>query len=62
MQLGTSYVSGFFRVLKPAGLLIVSGISSPDLDQVLIHLVLADFKLENIQRDGEWYAVVARKP
>ena len=53
---------GFARVLKPAGILIVSGIHAQGLDPVLISLALADFKLKSIQRDGEWHAVIARLP
>jgi ribosomal protein L11 methyltransferase len=60
-QIIAGYASAFHRVLKPGGLLIVSGISSPGLDEVLIRLSLAEFKLKNIHQDGEWYAVVARK-
>jgi ribosomal protein L11 methyltransferase len=51
---------GFAKVLKPGGRLIVSGIHPQGLDEVLIKLALANFSLENIERDGEWYAVIAR--
>jgi ribosomal protein L11 methyltransferase len=51
---------GFAKVLKQAGILIVSGIHAQGLDQVLVSLALVDFKLESIQRDGEWHAVIAR--
>ena len=52
---------GFTKVLKPEGTLIVSGISDPGLDEVLIRLALSDLKIENIYNDGEWYAVIARR-
>jgi ribosomal protein L11 methyltransferase len=52
---------GFTKILKPEGTLIVSGISAPGLDEVLIRLALADLKIENIYNDGEWYAVIARR-
>jgi ribosomal protein L11 methyltransferase len=51
---------GFAKILKRGGILIVSGIHTQGLDQVLVSLALVDFKLESIQRDGEWHAVVAR--
>jgi ribosomal protein L11 methyltransferase len=52
---------GFFKVLKINGILIVSGISSLGLDEVLIRLAIADFKIDYIVNDGEWYVVVARR-
>jgi ribosomal protein L11 methyltransferase len=52
--------SGFAKVLKREGILIVSGIQAQGLDQVLVSLALVDFKLRSIQRDGEWHAVIAR--
>jgi ribosomal protein L11 methyltransferase len=52
---------GFIRVLKPGGILVASGIHAAGLDEVLIKLAMADFKLEAIDQDGEWYGVVARK-
>jgi ribosomal protein L11 methyltransferase len=52
---------GFLRVLKPGGILVVSGINAQGLDEVLITLALADFKLEAADQDGDWYAVTARK-
>ena len=50
---------GFAKVLKPGGKLIVSGINSQGLDEVLISLALANFKLEAADQDGEWNVVVA---
>jgi ribosomal protein L11 methyltransferase len=52
---------GFFKVLKINGILIVSGINSPGLDEVLIRLAIADFKIDSIVNDREWYVVVARR-
>lgn len=49
----------FAKVLKPGGKLIVSGIHSQGLDEVLISLVLANFKLEAADQEGEWNVVVA---
>jgi ribosomal protein L11 methyltransferase len=51
-----------FRVLKPGGKLIVSGIHPQGLDEVLISLALAGFKLEKIDNQDEWYAVISQKP
>ena len=51
-----------YIVLKPGGSLICSGINTLGLDQVLISLAVANFKTEAIDRDGEWYAVVMKKP
>jgi ribosomal protein L11 methyltransferase len=52
---------GLAEVLKPGGILIVSGIHQAGLDEVLISLALADLSLEAVDNDGEWSAVVARK-
>ncbi len=49
------------KVLKPRGIFVASGISSQGLDEVLIGLALAGFKLEAIDQEGEWYAVTAMK-
>ncbi len=51
-----------FKVLKPGAKLIASGIHAQGLDEVLIRLALAGFKLEKIDYLSEWYAVVAQKP
>jgi ribosomal protein L11 methyltransferase len=51
--------AGLCRVLKPGGVLISSGIHELGLDQVLISLSLAGFKLQSIVQEGEWFAVVA---
>jgi ribosomal protein L11 methyltransferase len=48
-------------VLKPGGRAICSGVNSQGLDAILISLAIADFKIETIDRDGDWYAVVAVK-
>jgi ribosomal protein L11 methyltransferase len=52
---------GFHKVLKAGGRLVVSGINSQSLDEVLISLALADFKAEAVDREGEWCAVAASK-
>ncbi len=52
---------GFARVLKPGGILIVSGIHPQGLDEVLISLSLAGFKLNDVDRKEEWYVVTATK-
>ncbi len=52
---------GFLRVLKPGGRLVASGINTQGLDEVLVCLAVAGFTLEAADRDGEWYAVTARK-
>jgi ribosomal protein L11 methyltransferase len=51
----------FFKVLKPGGKLIVSGIHDEGLDEVLISLALADFGLEKVEDENGWHAVVANK-
>jgi len=51
----------FFKVLKPGGRLIASGIHAEGLDEVLINLALADFKLEKVDDQNDWHAVVASK-
>jgi ribosomal protein L11 methyltransferase len=57
----SDFAAGFFRVLKPGGILITSGIHPEGLDEVLIKMAVVDFKLEALDREGEWYAVVASK-
>jgi ribosomal protein L11 methyltransferase len=49
-------------ILKPQGVLIVSGIHPAGLDEVLIRLSLAELTLIDVERELEWYAVIARKP
>jgi ribosomal protein L11 methyltransferase len=48
-------------VLKTGGRVVCSGINSQGLDEVLIRLAMAGLKIEAIDRDGDWYAVVAQK-
>jgi ribosomal protein L11 methyltransferase len=48
-------------VLKPEGILIVSGIHPDGLDEVLIRLSMTDLKLLNLEKELEWYAVIALK-
>jgi ribosomal protein L11 methyltransferase len=48
-------------ILKPGGTAVCSGISTVGLDEVLISLALADLKIEGVDCDGEWYAVVVKK-
>jgi ribosomal protein L11 methyltransferase len=55
----SEFSPGFARVLKPGGKLVVSGIPSQGLDEVLISLALVNFKLETAIQDGEWYVVAA---
>jgi len=55
----SDFSTGFSRVLKPGGRLIVSGIHSQGLDEVLISLSMADFALNSIDHEDEWYVVVA---
>lgn len=50
---------GFLQVLKPGGILIATGFHSSQLDEVLINLALAGFKLTAVDQDGEWNAVTA---
>jgi ribosomal protein L11 methyltransferase len=52
---------GFYKALKPGGCLVVSGLNSQGLDEVLISLAMVDFKLEAVDEFDSWYAVVARK-
>jgi ribosomal protein L11 methyltransferase len=47
------------KVLKPGGRLVASGIHPQGLDEVLIRLALADFTIESIGQEGEWFVVVA---
>jgi ribosomal protein L11 methyltransferase len=54
--------SGLFKVTKSGGVFIGTGIHSQQLDEVLIKLALAGFRLEAIDSEEEWRAVVARKP
>jgi ribosomal protein L11 methyltransferase len=54
--------SGFLKILKPGGILVVSGIQLQALDEVLVSLAVADFKIEAIDQQEEWCVVVATKP
>lgn len=54
--------ASFLRVLKPAGILIACGINDQGLDEVLISFTIAGFKIEKIDSEGEWHAVVAAAP
>lgn len=49
-------------ILKPSGILVVSGITDSGLDEVLIRLALQNLQIMQIPSEGEWYAVVAFKP
>jgi ribosomal protein L11 methyltransferase len=51
----------FVKVLKPGGILIVSGIQKQQLDEVLISLALAGFKFKAVDYEEEWSTVVASK-
>jgi ribosomal protein L11 methyltransferase len=51
-----------FKVLKPSGKLIASGIHQQGLDETLISLVMVGFHLEKAERAEEWYAIIAQKP
>ena len=48
-------------ILKPGGKAICSGINTQGLDEVMISLVVAGFKLEVIDHEGEWFALVAKR-
>lgn len=48
-------------ILKPDGRAICSGINTQGLDEVLISLAVAGLKIEAIDKDSEWYAVIAKK-
>jgi ribosomal protein L11 methyltransferase len=54
--------AGMFKVLKPGGKLIASGIHPQGLDETLISLAVAGFNLEKADKADEWYAVIANKP
>jgi ribosomal protein L11 methyltransferase len=51
----------FAFVLKPSGRLIVGGISTRGLDEVLIRLSMAGLDIEAIDREGEWHSITATK-
>ncbi len=48
-------------VLRPGGILIVSGIHAEQVDRVMIALGVAGLRLDNVQSEAEWVAVVATK-
>jgi ribosomal protein L11 methyltransferase len=54
--------AAMFKVLKPGGKLIASGIHPQGLDEVLIRQVMAGFKLIKVENSGEWYVVISQKP
>jgi ribosomal protein L11 methyltransferase len=49
------------EILKSGGILIATGFHSRGMDEVLISLALADFKILDIDQDGEWKTVIASK-
>ncbi|KRN65783.1 putative ribosomal protein L11 methyltransferase (putative) [Carnobacterium maltaromaticum DSM 20342] len=51
-----------WRVLKPNGLFITSGIIDSKRDEVLEHLVAQGFEIEQILQMKDWFAIIARKP
>jgi ribosomal protein L11 methyltransferase len=54
--------SGFYKVLKAGGILIVSGIQIQVVDPVLVKLAVARLKIEAIDQQDEWCVIVASKP
>jgi ribosomal protein L11 methyltransferase len=52
----------FFKILKPEGRLIVSGIQIQALDEVLIRLAIANFNIEAIEQQEEWCVIISNKP
>ncbi|MBN1189008.1 MAG: 50S ribosomal protein L11 methyltransferase [Dehalococcoidales bacterium] len=52
---------GIYKSLKNGGRLVVSGINSQSLDEILIRLALEGFTLEAADQYDSWYAVIARK-
>jgi ribosomal protein L11 methyltransferase len=54
--------NGFYKVLKPGGRLIVSGIQLQALDEVLVSLAVANLNIEAIDHQDEWCVVVSNKP
>lgn len=51
-----------YKVVKPGGILITSGIHPQGVDEVLISLALANFKISDMDRQGDWYSVIGIKP
>jgi ribosomal protein L11 methyltransferase len=48
-------------ILKTEGKVVCSGINTQGLDEALISLSLAGLKIQAIDRDGEWHAILAIK-
>jgi ribosomal protein L11 methyltransferase len=53
--------AGFFKILKPGGILVVSGIQMQALDEVLVSLAVADFRIDAIDRQEEWCVIVSSR-
>ena len=51
-----------WRVLKPNGLLITSGIIDSKKDTVIEQLLAQGFEIEQVQQMKDWFAIFARKP
>lgn len=51
-----------WRVLKPNGLFITSGIIDSKKDTVLEQLSAQGFEIEQVQQMKDWFAIIARKP
>ncbi|KRN54209.1 50S ribosomal protein L11 methyltransferase [Carnobacterium divergens] len=50
-----------WRVLKPNGLFITSGIIDSKKDTVLEQLLAQGFEIEQVQQMKDWFAIIARK-
>lgn len=51
-----------FKVLKKGGLFIGTGIHFQQLDEVLIKTAMAGFQIIAVDSEGDWRAVIARRP
>ncbi|HSW58427.1 MAG TPA: 50S ribosomal protein L11 methyltransferase [Dehalococcoidales bacterium] len=57
----SDFSDALMEVLKPEGVLIVSGIHPEGLDEVLIRLAISNLKLMSIEIEQDWHAVIACK-
>ncbi|MGX7418816.1 50S ribosomal protein L11 methyltransferase [Carnobacterium gallinarum] len=55
-------VEDAWRVLKPNGLFITSGIIESKRDEVIENLLSQGFDIEQILQMKDWFAIIARKP
>src|SRR5512143_3175143 len=61
LETNTELASAFYRVLRPGGTLIVSGLLAGDRDAMLRALAAAGFTNPEVTQENDWIAIAAGK-